>query len=87
MYVPNNERTLFSECSKKYMPYINDLFQSYYRRTGINPNDRIQVITYRTGLELWRQIFAIHTEEFEDSIKECDIEITLFRVLVALSNS
>lgn len=85
MYVPNTERTLFSECSKKYVPYINDLFQSYYKRIGINPNENIQVITYRTGLELWRQIFAIHTEDFEDSIEECDIEITLFRVLVALN--
>lgn len=66
MYVPDNERSLFSDCSKKQIPHINALFQSYYKRIGIAPKEKIEVVTYRTGLELWRQIFAIHTEDFKD---------------------
>ncbi len=85
MHVPDNERSLFSDCSKKHIPYINQLFQSYYKRIGINPNEKVQVFSYRTGLELWRQIFAIHTEDFKDIIEECDIEFTLFRVILALN--
>ena len=85
MYVPNNERSLFSDCSKKHIPHINALFQSYYKRIGIIPKEKIEVVTYRTGLELWRQIFAIHTEDFKDIIAECDIELTLFRVILALN--
>ena len=85
MHVPDNERSLFSDCSKKHIPHINALFQSYYKRIGINPNEKVQVVTYRTGLELWRQIFAIHIEDFKDIIEECDIEFTLFRVILALN--
>lgn len=29
MHVPDNERSLFSDCSKKHIPHINVLFQSY----------------------------------------------------------
>lgn len=85
MYVPDNERSLFSDCSKKHISHINALFQSYYKRIGIAPKEKIEVVTYRTGLELWRQIFAIHTEDFKDIIEECDIEFTLFRVILALN--
>ena len=85
MHVPDNERSLFSDCSKKHIPHINALFQSYYRRIGITPKEKIEVVTYRTGLELWRQIFAIHTEDFKNIIEECDIEFTLFRVILALN--
>lgn len=85
MHVPDNEQTLFSDCSKKHIPHIKALFQLYYKRIGINPNEKVQVVTYRTGLELWRQIFAIHIEDFKDIIEECDIEITLFRVILALN--
>ena len=85
MYIPNNERTIFSESSKKHISNINNLFQSYYKRTGISPNEKVQILTFRTGLELWRQIFAIHTDEFKDDIEECDIEFTLFKVIPALN--
>ena len=85
MHVPDNERSLFSDCSKKHIPHISALFQSYYRRIGITPKEKIEVVTYRTGLELWRQIFAIHTEDFKNIIEECDIEFTLFRVILALN--
>ena len=85
MHIPDNERSLFSDYSKKHIPHINALFQAYYKRIGINPNEKVQVVTYRTGLELWRQIFAIHMEDFKDVIEECDIEFTLFRVILALN--
>ena len=85
MHVPDNEKSLFSDYSKKYIPHINELFQSYYKRNGINPDEKVQVVTYRTGLELWRQIFAIHTEDFKDIIEGCDMELTLFKVILALN--
>lgn len=85
MHVPDNEKSLFSNCSKKYVPYLNKLFQSYYKRIGIKPNEKVQVVTYRTGLELWRQIFAIHAEDFKDIIEKCDIEFNLFKVILALN--
>ena len=85
MQVPDNERSLFSDCSKKHIPHINVLFQSYYKRIGIDSNEKVQVVTYRTGLELWRQIFAIHIEEFKGIIEECEIEFTLFKVILALN--
>lgn len=85
MLVPDNERSLFSACSKKHIPHINELFQSYYKRNGLNPNEKIQVLTYRTGLELWRQIFAINTSDFIDNIEECDVEYNLFRVILSLN--
>lgn len=62
-----------------------NLFQSYYKRTGISPNEKVQILTFRTGLELWRQIFAIHAADFKDNIEECDIEFALFKVILALN--
>lgn len=85
MYISDNERTIFSESSKKHIPNINNLFQSYYKRTGISPNEKVQILTFRTGLELWRQIFAIHAADFKDNIEECDIEFALFKVILALN--
>ena len=32
MHIPDNEKTLFSESSKKHITRINELFLSYYRR-------------------------------------------------------
>lgn len=85
MHIPDNEKTLFSESSKKHITRINELFLSYYRRTGINPNEKVQVVTFRTGLELWRQIFAIRPEDFKDTIDECDVEFTLFKIILTLN--
>lgn len=85
MHIPDNEKTLFSESSKKHITRINELFLSYYRRTGINPNEKVQVVTFRTGLELWRQIFAIRPEDFKDTIDDCDVEFTLFKIILTLN--
>ena len=85
MHVPDNERSLFSDCSKKHIPHINELIQLCYKRIGIHSNEKVQVVTYRTGLELWRQIFAIHIEDFKGIIEECDIEFTLFKVILTLN--
>ena len=85
MHVPDNERTLFSDCSKKHIPHIKSLFQAYYKRIGLPADEKVQVTTYRTSLELWRQIFAIHPEDFKDTIEECDIEFTLFKIILALN--
>lgn len=85
MHIPDDEQSLFSESSKKYIDHINDLFQSYYKRTGINPIEKVQIVTFRTGLELWRQIFSIRIEEFKDIIKDCDIEFTLFKIILTLN--
>ena len=85
MHVPDNERSLFSDCSKKHIPHINELIQLCYKRIGIHSNEKVQVVTYRTGLELWREIFAIHIEDFKGIIEECDIEFTLFKVILTLN--
>ena len=85
MHIPDNEQSLFSESSKKHINHINDLFQSYYKKTGINPNEKVQIVTFRTGLELWRQIFSIRSEEFKDIIENCDIEFTIFKVILTLN--
>ncbi len=85
MYIPDNRQSLFSESSKKHIDYINDLFQEYYKRTGINPNEKVQIVTFRTGLELWRQIFSIKIEDFMDIIEDCDIEFTLFKIILTLN--
>lgn len=85
MHFPDNERTLFSDCSRKHISHINSLFQSYYKRIGLSPNEKVQIVTYRTSLELWRQIFAIRAEDFNDTIEECDIEFTIFKVILALN--
>lgn len=85
MCVPNDEQTLFSDISKKHISHLNELFKSYYKRKGINHNEKVLVITFRTGLELWRQIFAIHKEDYKDTIEKCDIEFNLFKVILALN--
>lgn len=85
MCVPDNERTLFSESSKKYIPYLNKLFKAYYNREGLHPNQKVQVTTYRTGLELWRQIFAIHANEFTNEVDVADEEFLLFKVILSIN--
>lgn len=83
--VPNYERPFFSDISKKHLPYINKLFQSYYERNGQEYNEPVPMSTYRTSLELWRHIFAIHPEDFKNSIEDCDVEFTLFKVILTLN--
>ena len=43
MCVPDKERTLFSESSKKHIPYLNKLFKAYYNRLGLHPNQRFRL--------------------------------------------
>lgn len=82
---PDPKSTLFSESSKKHIPYLNQLFKAYYKREGLTPGQKVEVLTYRTSLELWRQIFAIHVDEFINDIKEEDIELNLFKVVLSIN--
>lgn len=85
MSFPNKQNTLFSDSSKKHIPYINKLFQSYYNRIGLKQGQLVEVTTYRTGLELWRQIFAIPVEEFINDVEESDAELLLFKVILSIN--
>lgn len=83
--VLNDEHTLFSPSSKKYIPYLNKLFKAYYKRKNISPGQKVQILTYRTSLELWRQIFAIPANEFTNEIVEADMEFLLFKVILSIN--
>lgn len=83
--VPDNEYTLFSDISSKHIPHLNSLFKAYYKRIGMEEGQKVQILTYRTGLELWRNVFAIHAEEFTDEVAESDIEFLLFKVLLTIN--
>ena len=82
---PDSERTLFSNKSLMHIDYLKKCFDSFYERNNLRPNDVVIISTYRTGLELWRYIFAIHTEEFNNTIEECDFELTIFKVILAIN--
>lgn len=85
MCIPDEEHTLFSESSKKHMPYLNTLIKAYYKRFELVEGQKVQVLTYRTSLELWRQIFAIRAEEFTNEVAENDIEWLLFKVILTIN--
>lgn len=85
MCVPDNEKTLFSESSKKHMPYLNKLFKAYYNKLGLVEGKKVAILTYRTSLELWKRIFAIRAEEFTNEVAECDIELLLFRTILTIN--
>ena len=85
LFFPDSDKTLFSRNSLKYFSYLNSCFSSYCKRKNLNPNDKVAISTYRTGLELWRYIFSIPTEKFKDTIEKCDIEITIFKVILAIN--
>ena len=80
-----NEIAFFSDTSKKHIPYLNDLFRSYYSKLKLVPGQKVEILTYRTSLELWRQVFAIHTEEFTSEVKDDDVELTLFKVVLSIN--
>ena len=82
---PDPKHTLFSESSKKYIPYLNKLFQAYYKRERLVQGQKVELLTYRTSLELWRQIFAIPVDEFTDDVGETDVEFILFKVVLAIN--
>ena len=82
---PDNQNKLFSESSKKHLPYLNKLFTAYYKKEGVDRGEKVEVVTYRTGLELWRQLFAIPIEDFIDDIDESDAELILFKVVLTIN--
>lgn len=82
---PDSERTLFSNKSLMRIDYLKKCFDTFYERNNLSPNDVVVISTYRTALELWRHIFAIHTEEFNDTIEGCDFELTIFKVILAIN--
>lgn len=83
--VPDDERSLFSVESKKHIPYLNKLFKAYYKRIGLSKGQKVQILTYRTGLELWRRIFAIRADEFRNDIDVSDVELHLFKVILTIN--
>ena len=83
--IPDGKRTLFSESSKKHAPYLNKLFKAFYERENITHGDKVEVLTYRATLELWRWIFSIHAEEFTNEVDESDFEFLLFKVILAIN--
>lgn len=85
MSFPNSNKTLFSEISRKHLPYLNKCFEDYFKRIKLFPNGRVQLITNRTGLELFRMIFSIKAEEYRNSIKDEDKELMLFKIIVSLN--
>lgn len=85
MYWPDPKNTLFSESSKKHIPYLNKLFKAYYEREKLSPGQKVEVLTYRTSLELWRQIFAIRVDEFKNDVDKSDVEFLLFKVVLAIN--
>ena len=85
MSLPNDQYKLFSESSKKHFSYLNKLFRDYYKREKIERGQKVEMLTYRTSLELWRWIFSIHAEEFRNDVEETDIELLLFKVILAIN--
>ena len=83
---PDSESTLFSEISKQHLPYLNRLFNAYYERHSLANGQKVEILTYRTSLELWRSIFAIRAEEFTNVIEAVDAEILLFRVILSIND-
>lgn len=82
---PNDEKTLFSDSSRKYIPYLNKLFGAYYKRIGLNRGQKVEILTYRTSLEFWRQMFAIRSDEYTGVVKETEIELMLFKVILSIN--
>lgn len=85
MLFPNDKYTLFSHYSQKYKAVLNKQCLSYFKRIGLPPNGQVILCTFRTSLELWRNIFAIKMEEFQATIEPEDEELTLFKVILTLN--
>lgn len=83
--IPDGKITLFSMCSKKHISYLNNLFQAYFEREKINEGQKVEILTYRTTLELWRWIFSIHAKDFRNDVSESDFELLLFKVILAIN--
>lgn len=85
MSMPNDLHTLFSDSSKKHKSYLNKLFADYYKREKLGENQKVEVLTYRTSLELWRRIFSLRVEEYRNDIDEESIELMLFKVILTIN--
>ena len=83
--MPNKQRTLFSEASKKHIAFLNNLFKRYYNNNGLEKDTIVRVSTYRTSLELWRLIFSIPVEEYSNTMPIEDAELNLFKIILALN--
>lgn len=85
MSFPDDQNTLFSESSKKHIPYLNGLFDAYYKRLRLHQGQKVELLTYRTGLELWRRIFAIRADEFTAEVEDEDVELTIFKIIISIN--
>ena len=85
MPFPNPEKTLFSKISDKHMKYLNGCFEKYFQRIRLPQNGKVQLVTNRTGLELFRLIFGIQPSEFKGTIKDEDKEFMLFKIITSLN--
>lgn len=83
--IPDGKRSLFSESSKKYVPYLNKMFNAFYERENIAHGEKIEILTYRTSLELWRWIFSIRAKEFANEVEDSDFELLLFKVILTIN--
>lgn len=83
--IPDGKRSLFSESSKKYVPYLNKMFNAFYERENIAHGEKIEILTYRTSLELWRWIFSIRAEEFTNEVEDSVFELLLFKVILTIN--
>ncbi len=85
LHIPDSKRTLFSNCSQKYIEYLNHCFDIYLEKINCQPGQKVELVTYRTTLELWRHIFAIKAGEYQNIVKDEDAELLLFKVILTLN--
>lgn len=67
------------------MKYLNGCFEKYFQRIRLPQNGKVQLVTNRTGLELFRLIFGIQPSEFKGTIKDEDKEFMLFKIITSLN--
>lgn len=85
LHIPDSKRTLFSNCSQKYIEYLNHCFDIYLEKINCQPGQKVELVTYRTTLELWRHIFAIKAGEYQNIVKDEDAELLFFKVILTLN--
>lgn len=85
MSFPNDRKTLFSKESEKHVDYLDSLCEAYFKRIGLKDGEKVMLLTLRTVLELWRNVFAIPTNEFRGTIQAEDEKLMLFKVLLTLN--
>lgn len=83
--IPDNKRTLFSDHSIKYIDELNHRFKQFCKLQGVSIGTPLVISTFRTALELWRHIFAIHSDEYSGTMNDDDAEYNLFKVLLTLN--